>query len=626
MFQVVEWLGRAGMRTFVTALRDIRTNWASVLTVDLIYKAIAFAVLMPLLGLLFQLLIARSGSSALADADIALFFFTTGSGIFTLLFVAALAIAIAAVGQACLMTLGLGRARGIRLRVRDAFVHGAARSFSIICVAGLLVVRVLLIALPFVAVIGAAYWTLLRSHDINYYLTSRPPALWAAVATSGVCIVLLAIAIGRRLVDWILALPIVVFENLSPVLAFGESTRRVEGHRMSATAPLAAWGATWLVLIFVAGKGLQGVGRAIAPAFGASTSGMLLFIGSFEVASFLVFLSIGMLTSALVAQIVVRLYMQAGLTESVKMRRLFHDELEMEGLRVKISWPALMGGLAVTVIAAAFLGHALLKPTWLDRQVLVFAHRGASLEAPENTLASFRLAGEQHTDFVEVDVQESSDGVVLAKHDVDLMRVARSPIRIWESTAAQIRAVDIGSRFSPAFADQRVPTLTEVLALCKGVSRVAVELKDYGHDQQLAERVVALVEAAEMQDQIVTMSLSRLMVEKMKRLRPNWTSGLLAARTIGAPRGLLGDFLAVESGMMTRRFVLSAHAAGKPVYVWTVNNPWDMIRFIGVGADGIITDRPALARGVIASHGEMDEAARLFLFLMTRLGVQEEVL
>ena len=625
MSQVRESPGTAGIRTFVSALRDLRGNWASVLTADLIYKAIAFTVLMPLLGLLFQLLIARSGSSALADADIAVFFFTTGSGVFTVLFVAALAVAVAAIGLACLMTLGFGRARGIRLRVRDAFAYGAARSFAIVRLTGLLVVRVLLITLPFVVVIGAAYWTLLRRHDINYYLTARPPALWVAAAISGVCIVVFAIVITRRIVDWILALPIVVFENLLPVLAFGESSRRMDGHRMTAAPALAAWGATVLMLNFLAGKGLQGLGRAIAPSLDASTSGMLLFIGSFEIGSLLVFLSIGVLSTALVAQIVVRLYMEANLTEGVKMPRAFHDELETEGLHVRISWPVLMGGLTVAVIAAAFLGHALLNATRLDRHVLVFAHRGTPLEAPENTLASFRRAGEQRTDFVELDVQESSDGVLLVKHDIDLMRVARSPLKIWESTAAQIRAVDIGSRFSPAFADQRVPTLSEALALCKGVSRVAIELKDYGHDQQLEERVVAIVEAAEMQDQIVTMALNPVMVEKMKRLRPNWTSGFLAARTIGTPGGLPGDFLAVQSGMVTRRFVRSAHAAGKPVYVWTVNDPWNMIRLIGLGADGIITDRPALARGVIASHGDMDEAARLFLFLMTRLGLQEKV-
>jgi glycerophosphoryl diester phosphodiesterase len=266
-----------------------------------------------------------------------------------------------------------------------------------------------------------------------------------------------------------------------------------------------------------------------------------------------------------------------------------------------------------------------MKDTWTDRPVLVFAHRGASASAPENTLASFRRAAAEHTDFVELDVQESSDGVVVVAHDRDLMKVARSPLQIWSSTEQQLREVDIGSSFSAKFKDERVPTLAEALAVCKGVCRMDIELKDYGKSRRLEERVVELVEAAGMQNDIVTMSLNRTMVENMKRLRPNWRAGLLAAKAIGQPSRLPFDFLAVESRMATHRFIRAAHAAHKPVYVWTVNDPQRMIRMIGLGADGLITDRPALAREVLARYAAMTQAERLLLFAMTRLGVREEI-
>ena len=77
--------------------------------------------------------------------------------------------------------------------------------------------------------------------------------------------------------------------------------------------------------------------------------------------------------------------------------------------------------------------------------------------------------------------------------------------------------------------------------------------------------------------------------------------------------------------MATRRFIRSAHAANKPVYVWTVNDPQRMIRMIGLGVDGLITDRPAMAKDVIARHAAMSEAQRLFLFVMTRLGATVEI-
>ena len=86
-----------------------------------------------------------------------------------------------------------------------------------------------------------------------------------------------------------------------------------------------------------------------------------------------------------------------------------------------------------------------------------------------------------------------------------------------------------------------------------------------------------------MQNQIVTMSLNGAMVAKMKRLRPEWTSGLLIAKAIGNVSRLPVDFLAVESRMATREMIRSAHAAHKPVYVWTVNDSERMIRLYGPG-------------------------------------------
>ncbi len=100
--------------------------------------------------------------------------------------------------------------------------------------------------------------------------------------------------------------------------------------------------------------------------------------------------------------------------------------------------------------------------------MLVIAHRGASVAAPENTLAAFHLAAEQRADFVELDVQESKDGQVLVNHDSDLMKVGRSAMKIWETDAAQLRTVDIGSHAGPQFSGERVPTLAEVFAACKG--------------------------------------------------------------------------------------------------------------------------------------------------------------
>lgn len=615
-----------GLRTVGGALGDIRANLRRLAATDLLYKVIAVAVLLPAIGLVFRLLIARGeGGNGLSDAEIASFLFTTVPGVIALVFLTALVIAVFALEMACLMTLGLAHARGTPLRVRDAFAHAFSRTFPVYRLAGLLVLRLLLIAAPFVAALGVTYWALLTAHDINYYLGDRPPQFWAAVVIGVVIVALLVVVLSRRVADWLLALPIVVFEGVLPIKAFGASVERMHGHRLAAAHAIIAWGAISLGVSWFVEASLRGSGRLIAPAFSGSMAALLLFIASYAIVWLFVSFAVGVLTAALLSQIVVRHYATAGLTDAMKLPAPFANALELEGKRLKVSWKLLLGGLALSVVLLAIFARWMMQTTWTDRPVLVIAHRGSSVTRPENTLASFQLAIEQKADFVELDVQESGDGVVLVNHDVDLMRDGNSPLKIWNTPAAQLQAIDIGRLFAPEFLHERVPSLAQVFALCKGKIKVDVELKDYGHDVMLEERVGAVVDSMGMADQIISMSLSQKMAVKMKQVRPTWDVGLLAAKIVGAPGGLPGDFLAVEKGNATRAFVRKAHAAGKPVYAWTVNDPQTMIRLIGFGVDGIITDNPALGRQVVDGYMAMSRPEKLYIFVMTRLGAREDM-
>ena len=176
------------------------------------------------------------------------------------------------------------------------------------------------------------------------------------------------------------------------------------------------------------------------------------------------------------------------------------------------------------------------------------------------------------------------------------------------------------------YSAERLPLLAEALAECKGRCRVIVELKSYGHDQQLEERVAAIVEEAGMVDDCVFMSLDLDMVRRMKALRPSWRVGLLVAKAIGDLTELNADFLAVEARMATHRFVRRAHGAGQDVYIWTVNDPAWMLVGLSRGVDGLITDRPDLAREVIERRARMSEPQRFLLALLIGLGASVEEL
>lgn len=165
-----------------------------------------------------------------------------------------------------------------------------------------------------------------------------------------------------------------------------------------------------------------------------------------------------------------------------------------------------------------------------------------------------------------------------------------------------------------------MPNLEEVLEIARGKVRVDIELKYYGHDEQLEERVVSIVEDTDMVPEVVIMSLSQAAIREVRTLRPSWTIGLLTATALGDLTRVDADFLAVYTGMATSRFVRAAHRVGKDVYVWTVNDPVHMSRMIGRGVDGIITDEPALAKRVLAERAELSSLERLLLEAALWLG------
>ncbi|MEM9659281.1 MAG: glycerophosphodiester phosphodiesterase, partial [Planctomycetota bacterium] len=287
----------------------------------------------------------------------------------------------------------------------------------------------------------------------------------------------------------------------------------------------------------------------------------------------------------------------------------------------KITKRKLLWGAGIAVVAAAALGALLVHNVRFDDDAIVIAHRGAAGSAPENTLASVREALEEKADMVEIDVQETADGEVAVIHDSDLMKIAGVNLKIWDATTAQLADIDVGSHFDPEFAEERIPLLADVLQLCQGKAKVNIELKYYGHDEDLERRVAKIVEDNDMQDQIVLMSLKYDAVKKMKSLRPEWTVGLLTATSVGDLTQMEADFLAVNTGLVDGAFIRRAHRSGKDVYAWTVNDSTEMLRLLGLGVDGLITDYPGRARQALATRAGLNAAERLLLDVAFRFGV-----
>lgn len=608
---------------FSEAARDLRFSWRSLFFTDLAYKVLAFAVISPVIALALRWLMTRRNGPAVADVDILWFFVTTRSGLLMLVFGGALLSAVTALEVACLMAVALAASEGRHLLPRHALAFGARDAWRILGLTLQMVLRVLAILVPFGVVAGVTYVTFLHKADINFYIAKKPPEFWKAAAILGVLGVFLVYFVVRIVSRWTLALPMMLFENVPARRALGEAGRRSQGYRGTIVGTTVIWAALAMLLVFVSSYVPEAIGRMIAPGLHASLSGLTVFVLALMLLWGALSLAVGIFNVSFFSTLVVRLYRRASAGRD--MRQL---EGAVEGAAPE-AWKhrgrVVAGLAAVAVLVAVGLTLIAVVGSSRDQKVVVIAHRGASAVAPENTLAAFRLAADEKTDFVELDVQESMDGEVLVVHDSDLMRVGGFPGKIWEATAQELRAVPIAWR-TEGNPPEHLPTLAEALAVCKGRCKVVVELKQYGHDQRLEERVVEIVERAGMVDDCIYMSLDRGMVHKMKQLRPAWTSGLLVAEAMGDLTKLDADFYAVRAPLATRRFVRRVHAEGREVYVWTVNDPAWMLSAMSRGVDGLITDRPEVAREVVGKRAAMSDAERAMMALLIRLGARPETL
>lgn len=237
---------------------------------------------------------------------------------------------------------------------------------------------------------------------------------------------------------------------------------------------------------------------------------------------------------------------------------------------------------------------------------IIFAHRGASAYAPENTLSAFELALRQGADAIELDAKLTADGHVVVIHDQTVDRTTEGSGRVKDMRLADLRKLDAGSHFDFAFRGEKIPTLEEVLKAVGQLTYTNIELTNYGSmTDSLPEKVAALVGRLKLNKRVIFSSFNPLALFRIRRILPDVPIGLLAlpGKSGGWARTWPGRLLSYQAlhpdqSDVTPELVEKAHRRGKAVFVYTVNKTTDMRRLFDAGVDGIFTDDPVQARQV----------------------------
>ena len=244
------------------------------------------------------------------------------------------------------------------------------------------------------------------------------------------------------------------------------------------------------------------------------------------------------------------------------------------------------------------------------KTVSIFAHRGASHQAPENTLEAFQKAVDQGVDGIELDVQMTKDQVLVVAHDEQLERVSNGKGDLRDHTLQELRALDFSCGHDE-YSQVKIPTLAEVLELVKDSDIVLnIELKtSLFWYPGIEDATVQLVQEKSMEDRVIYSSFNHYSIQKIKTLAPQAQTAYLFFDVIvdaehytlnaGVP-AIHPCFCQLLMPEILERYKNS----DVKVRVWTVDEPQLIKQFMAAGVDAIITNEPELALKI---RREMEE-------------------
>ncbi len=244
--------------------------------------------------------------------------------------------------------------------------------------------------------------------------------------------------------------------------------------------------------------------------------------------------------------------------------------------------------------------------------VEIIAHRGASYDAPENTVAAIKLAWEQGADGSEFDVYLSSDQQIVVIHDKDTKRTGGGVEKlVANSTLAELQQLDYGSWKDPKFRGERIPTIADMFATVPAGKKLFVEVKCGPEIVPALDK--ALTASKLKPEQTPVIAFDARVIAELKKVRPDvpayWLVSLNKKDTpppsvesvIAKAREIKADGLDLSATeALDEAYAKAIHDAKLPLYVWTVNKPELARRMIQLGVAGITTDRPQWLREQLA--------------------------
>ena len=598
---------------FRNSFNVFKVSLYDTVTYQVLFWILLYLLTIPITYIFYDFLFDTKGYPALVNLDIDSFLFSI-PGVITVLLLAFAAIVIFCIEKFGLLFITASYQTGKRMSCFSALRQSARHLRTEIPV-------VVLLLLCYAAVIALFLVPVL----VSYVIFSDS---WFFIPLTIILALLCIVFLYLLYIKWIFVAYLVVLEGKKVLHAFSYKLNRKLFRQLAVT--VLAWvllvalcfaliillfsSLSWLLLDAVIDNSVL-----LAPIF-----------ASLVVLFSLILFSFSIVANSFDSNFLTELYYQ-----NIEREKAGRDIIVPEPKELSYLWTPEVHkkhilAAIVLCLVVVLIGTILLIPTVqkdldsIDKKIYVSAHRGSSCRAPQNTISAFVAAIDDEADYIELDVQETKDGVVVVLHDANLLQVGGVDRNIWDLNYSELQELDVGSSFSPEFAGERVPTLEETIDVTKGTIKLNIELKIYGHQKHLEEEVVRLVEEKGIEDHCVITSLDYNALKEVRRLNPDLKIGMIITYLLGEYSKLDVDFYSVEPHLvLTKKFMLDAHADNKDVHIWSLSPREDVSQYVDLGVDNIINDDPVRVRELLNEKQNRSKIEKVITKFFTFVRIPE---
>ncbi|MDX1597927.1 MAG: glycerophosphodiester phosphodiesterase family protein [Marinobacter sp.] len=593
------------MKTLITStLNILHTRRRALLTFHLFFSGLAMAVITPAITWALASLRPVTGRAAISTGGI-VEFLTSPGGVIWVLVTLNLTILVIMLQQAGMTLIADSPPYRHYQTALGALWGTARRCLALMQLTVIQVFTHLLIALPFLVATGAAWAWLIASYDPYLLRQELPPELWWFSACATLSMIGLITCNGALYLRWILAVPCLMVRSQRPLEALRESTRLTRGHKGHATGVLASGLTAVILLPILVTLAFDQIASLLLTILPDRTGILVPTIFLFIAGYILIGIAVTFFGTAAYGAFIVSLY-----------HRATNSSAGMPKPSLRYPMPDNAGPkawIAEALVVILALGQAWFVVDSLDQRehVAITAHRGSAFKAPENTLSAIEQAIRDGADYIEVDVQITADGVPVLWHDADMNRIFGLKERISKVAYEDIRNRDAGRWFNEDFAEERIATLSQAIETVRGKADLFLDLKPDRNTPNLTQAVVELLQRKNLVEGTVIAAADWTTLQEVKRLEPELKTALLAQFIVGPLWEDNYDILALRSNRATPAAVARAHRDNNELHVWTVNHRASMTKFIDMGVDNIITDRPDVLSELLQERASLTNAELL---------------